>query len=121
MAEGHPAALKMRAEQRWDAIPGAESAESITTRVRGAVERIVAAHPGQCVAIFSHGGIICEILVQATRAGHPFAFIGASNGSISQIVAFRERWIVRRFNDTSHLPGDLDSDPDLSRIPDLPG
>ena len=43
-------------EQRWDAIPGAESAESIRTRVRGALDRIVAANAGRCVAVFSHGG-----------------------------------------------------------------
>jgi probable phosphoglycerate mutase len=119
MAEGHPAGVRLMREQRWDAIPGAESPESISTRVRGALERIVAAHPGQCVAIFSHGGIICEILVQVTRAGHPFAFIGASNGSISQVVAFRDRWILRRFNDTAHLAGDLDRAADLSPVPDL--
>jgi 2,3-bisphosphoglycerate-dependent phosphoglycerate mutase len=121
MAEAHPIAQQLMREQRWDAIPGAESAESISTRVRGALDRIVAAHPSQCVAIFSHGGIICEILVQAAEAGRPFAFIGASNGSISQVVASGERWILRRFNDTSHLTGDLDRAPDLSPVPELPG
>ena len=120
MAEGHPLALQVISEQRWDAIPGAESAESISARVRGALERIVAAHPGQCVAIFSHGGIIGEILAQVTEAGRPFAFLGASNGSISQVVAFGDRWILRRFNDTAHLAGDLDRD-DLDPVPELPG
>jgi probable phosphoglycerate mutase len=112
MAEGHPIALQLMREQRWDAIPGAESAASISARVRGALDRIVAAHAGQCVAIFSHGGIICEMLVQVTEAARPFAFIGASNASISQVVVIGERWILRRFNDTSHLPGDLDREPD---------
>jgi probable phosphoglycerate mutase len=121
MAEGHPTALKVISEQRWDAIPGAEPAESISARVRGALARIVAAHPGQCVVIFSHGGIIGEILVQVTDAGRPFAFLGASNGSISQVVAFGERWILRRFNDTAHLAGDLDREPDLDPVPEMPG
>jgi 2,3-bisphosphoglycerate-dependent phosphoglycerate mutase len=121
MAEGHPVAMQVITEQRWDAIPGAESAGSIRGRVRGALDRIVAAHPGQCVAIFSHGGIIGEILAQVTDAGRPFAFLGASNGSISQVVAFGNRWILRRYNDTAHLAGDLDREPDLDPNPDLPG
>jgi 2,3-bisphosphoglycerate-dependent phosphoglycerate mutase len=121
MAEGHPVAMQVINEQRWDAIPGAESAESINARVSGALARIVAAHPGECVAIFSHGGIIAAILAHVTQAGRPFAFLGASNGSISQLVAFGDRWILRRFNDTAHLAGDLDREPDLDPIPEMPG
>ena len=39
VADGHPLALKMRAEQRWDVIPGAEpadQADSMSTRRRRA-------------------------------------------------------------------------------------
>ena len=61
--------------------------------------------PRQCVVIVSHGGIIGEILAQVTKAGRPFAFLGAANASISQVVAFNGRWILRRFNDTAHLAG----------------
>ncbi len=121
MAEGHPLALKVISEQRWDAIPGAEAPASITTRVRGALDRIVAAHPDQCVVLVSHGGIIGEILAQVTQAGRPFAFLGASNASISQVVAFNGRWILRRFNDTAHLAADLDREPDLDPVPADPG
>jgi len=121
MAEGHPLALKVISEQRWDAIPGAESPESINRRVRGALDRIVVAHPGQCVVVVSHGGIIGEILAHVTQAGRPFAFLGAANASVSQVVVFADRWILRRFNDTSHLPGDLDRDADLDPVPDMPG
>jgi probable phosphoglycerate mutase len=121
MSEGHPIALRVIQEQRWDVIPGAESGESLRARVRGALERIVDAHPGQCVAIFTHGGVIGEILAQVTEAGRPFAFLGAANGSISQVVAVRRRWILRRFNDTAHLDGDLDRELEPDPLPDLPG
>jgi probable phosphoglycerate mutase len=121
MAEGHPIALQVISEQRWDAIPGAESAASIRARVRAALDRIVTEHAGTCVAIFSHGGIIGEILAQVTESARPFAFLGASNASISHVVVWNDRWILRRFNDTSHLPGDLDREPDLDPEPDLPG
>ena len=79
------------------------------------------AHPGQCVVVVSHGGIIGEILAHVTKAGRPFAFLGASNASISQVVAFSGRWILRRFNDTAHLADDLDREPDLDPIPADPG
>ena len=30
-------------------------------------------------------------------------FIGADNGSISHLVVTGDRWVIRRFNDTTHL------------------
>ena len=102
VAEGHPAALRMMDEQRWDAIPGAETSDQLATRVAAGLGRIVAAHPDQRVAVFTHGGVIAEILRQAAGS-RSFAFLGADNGSISHLVATDGRWIIRRFNDTAHL------------------
>lgn len=104
VAEGHPVSLRMAAEERWDVIPGAEPAAELASRVRRAVERIAAAHTGQRVAAFTHGGIIGEALALAS-ASRPFAFLGAENASISRLVITPERWIVRGFNDTAHLDG----------------
>jgi probable phosphoglycerate mutase len=100
--ERDPLGLRILEEQRWDVIPGAEPAESFARRVRGALERIAAAHPEQRVAVFAHGGTIGEILHQATGS-QPFAFMGADNASISHVVVSDDHWILRRFNDTSHL------------------
>ena len=58
-----------------------------------------------------HGGVIGEILHQVTDS-RPFAFIGADNGSISHIVVTDERWILRRFNDTSHLQPTMTTAPE---------
>ena len=102
VAEGHPIALRMMAEERWDVIPGAEPADSFAGRVRGAIERIAAAHPDERVAVFTHGGWIGQALALAT-ASRPFAFTGAENASISRLVITSERWIVRGYNDTAHL------------------
>ena len=33
----------------------------------------------------------------------PFAFGGADNGSVTQLIVDGDRWSVRRFNDSSHL------------------
>jgi len=103
-ADHDPVLEQVFAEQRWDVIAGAESREVFGGRLRQAVERIAAAHPGGRVVVFSHGASIGEILAQATGSD-PFAFLGADNASISKIVVTSERWILRGYNDTSHLTG----------------
>jgi 2,3-bisphosphoglycerate-dependent phosphoglycerate mutase len=102
VAEGHPIALQMFAEKRWDVIPGAESNAGFADRVGGALRRIVAAHPGERVVVVVHGGVIGQALALATGAS-TFSFVGADNASISQIVAMPDSWMLRRYNDTAHL------------------
>lgn len=102
VAELDPIAVRMIEEERWDVIPGAEPGEEFSARVRRAVERIAAAHPDQRVAVFAHGGTIGEIFAQAAGS-RPWAFSAADNASISHLVVTPQRWVVRRFNDTSHL------------------
>lgn len=101
-AEGHPDFRRMQVEERWDAIPGGESNQSLTTRTVGAIERIHQKHPDQMVAVVVHAGVIGAILAYAAQS-RPFAFMGADNGSIHHLVVTPERWIVRRYNDTGHL------------------
>lgn len=102
VSEGHPIAVKMLTEQRWDVIPGAESNEALAERVKRGLDRIIAAHPGQRVVVVVHGGVIGQCISLATGAP-TFSFLGADNASISQIVAMPTPWVVRRFNDTAHL------------------
>jgi len=105
VTEGHPIALRMREEQRWDVIPGAEPTEKFSARVRAAIGRIAARHPEQCVAVFTHGGTIGQILAEASSS-RPFAFSGSDNGAVSHLVVHGDRWMIRRYNDTGHLyPG----------------
>jgi 2,3-bisphosphoglycerate-dependent phosphoglycerate mutase len=104
VATGHPTALRMLAEERWDVIPGAELSEAFAERVRGAIRRLAADHPDECVAAFTHGGVIGQALALATRS-KPFAFMGADNASISRLYVADQQWIVRGFNDTAHLDG----------------
>jgi 2,3-bisphosphoglycerate-dependent phosphoglycerate mutase len=102
VADAHPTALQMFAEERWDVIPGAEPAERFAARVRTGINRIAHAHPDQTVVAVVHGGVIGQVLSLATGAS-PFSFVGADNGSITHVVVAGDRWIVRRFNDTAHL------------------
>ena len=85
VAERHPLAERMWAEERWDVIPGAEPAPALAARVREAIEQLAAAHPGQRLAVFTHGGVIGQALALASGS-RPFAFTGADNGSISHLV-----------------------------------
>ncbi|HEX5116258.1 MAG TPA: histidine phosphatase family protein [Pseudonocardiaceae bacterium] len=102
VAERHPLALRMLAEERWDVIPGAESLDDLRARVRRGIDRIAAAHVDQRVAVFTHGGVIGTIVSMATGS-RPFAFNHAENGSLTELVVMPDRWAVRTFNDTSHL------------------
>ena len=104
VATGHPVAQRMIAEERWDVIPGAEPAAEFAGRVGAAIERLAAAHPGQLVAAFTHGGVIGQAVALASGS-RAFAFIGAENASISRLVITSDRWIVRGYNDTAHLDG----------------
>jgi probable phosphoglycerate mutase len=102
VADLDPVAQRMFAEESWAVVPGAESAAAFGARLRGAVTRIAAAHPGGRVVVFSHGAAIGELLAQASGS-RPFAFVGADNGSISRLVVTPDRWLLRGFNDAAHL------------------
>jgi probable phosphoglycerate mutase len=104
VADRDPIVVQMFRQQRWDLIPGAEPAEVFTARVAAGINRIAAAHPDQRVVVVAHGGTIGEALAQATGS-RSWAFVGADNGSISRLVVSPDRWVLRAFNDTSHLAG----------------
>ena len=101
-AAGHPVYERMHAEERWDIIPGAESNETFAGRCLSALERIADRHPDELVLCTVHGGVIGVVLANIARS-RPFAFGGADNCSISQIVRIDGAWTIRRFNDSSHL------------------
>lgn len=101
-ADGDPIARRLFTEQRWDVIPGAETADEFAGRVRSGIDQIVVAHPDQLAVAVVHGGVIGQVMKLATGATG-FAFNGADNASISHIVVHEDRWMVRCFNDTSHL------------------
>ncbi|CAA9237921.1 MAG: Phosphoglycerate mutase [uncultured Acidimicrobiales bacterium] len=102
VTEQHPIAVRMFAEQRWDVIPGAEPTAQLAERVRGVITRIAAAHADETVVVVAHGGVIGQILADASGS-RSFAFTGSDNAAISHIVVTPDRWIIRRYNDTAHL------------------
>jgi probable phosphoglycerate mutase len=98
--------VRLLAEQRWEVIPGAESSASLAARVRTAADHVVATvGPGAAAVAISHGGVIAELCREATGSD-PFAFLHVDNASITRIVVGADgRWMLRSFNDTTHLAG----------------
>jgi 2,3-bisphosphoglycerate-dependent phosphoglycerate mutase len=78
--------------------------EHLAERVRAGIDKVVEQTGGGRVAlVVTHGGVIGEICRQATSS-RPFAFVHSDNCSITRIVRFADgRWLLRSFNDTSHL------------------
>jgi 2,3-bisphosphoglycerate-dependent phosphoglycerate mutase len=101
-AAGDPIFRQIWEEERWDVIPGGEAHEAFDERVWRGFQRIVAAHADQRVMAVAHGGVIGQLLHRVTGSRR-FAFSGADNGSISEVVASPDRIILRRYNDVSHL------------------
>jgi probable phosphoglycerate mutase len=104
VAKGDPIVRQMFQQERWDVIPGGESPESLSQRVRAGVERIVELTGPDAVAVaILHGGVIGEVCRQATES-RPFAFVHSDNGSVSRLVIRPSgRWLLRSFNEVSHL------------------
>lgn len=101
-AERDPAFVRAMEDERWEHLPGAEPTEAFAARVAHGLQRIVDAHPDDRVVAVTHGGVIGQILADATNSRR-FAFLGADNASISHIVVAGQRVVVRRYNDTTHL------------------
>ena len=111
VANEDPLVARVWAEERWDVIPGAEPHDDFVGRVRDSIDRIAAAHRGHRVVAVAHGGVIGAAMTIAVESNRGFAFAGADNGSVSHLVVADGRWILRRFNDTSHLHRGFDLPP----------
>ena len=85
-----------------EGAPIDRTVEGFHARVHGAIERLASRHPDQRLVVVAHGAVIGQVLAHATGS-RPFAFLGADNASISHLIITPQRWILRRFNDTTHL------------------
>lgn len=101
-AEGAPEFKRAVERQEWGEIPNAETTAELHARVRAGLLRIAAAHPGQRVAVFVHGGVVGAAMAIASGA-QAFHFNGADNGSVSRLVILGESMRIKGFNDISHL------------------
>lgn len=102
--------LKAEGDPRWQQLvdgdwsnDGAIDPEEWIRRVHDAIERVVAAHPGQTVAVVAHGGVVNAYLASVLGTPRPMFFEPAYT-SISRVLAARsgERQI-RSVNETAHV------------------
>ncbi len=108
--EEHPAIQQLRANRDWGEIPEAETNLELTERVIPVLETLHQTHLNQTIAIFCHGGVIGAAVAHVLNV-NTYRMSGARNGSISEIVRTPNDWILRSFNDASHI-GSLFQDHD---------
>ena len=104
---------ELAGDSRWHAFnsfrslsraPAGELMPEVQTRIVGAVARIRAAHPGEAVAIFTHGDVIRAAV--AYFAGVPldlFLRLEIRPASISAVRFFDESLQILTVNDTGEL------------------
>jgi len=90
--------------EAWSAIPNAETFEEFGPRITAGVEEMVRqVGPNRAAVAVLHGAVIGQLCRQATDS-RAFAFVHADNGSVSRLIVNPDgRWLLRSFNDISHL------------------
>lgn len=93
--------LKAAGDPRWNQLP--ERPEEFQRQVVDAIERIVADHPGQRVAVVCHGGVVNAYAGHVLGITDPIFFLPAYT-SISRILAASsgERSIAT-LNEAAHI------------------
>jgi probable phosphoglycerate mutase len=101
--------LKAMDRERWlELVRGGLYAEidlpAFRRNVNRTLERIVAAHRGERVAVVCHGGVINSWAGSVLGVDEPFFFLDAGYTSISRFLVARsgERSVVS-LNETAHL------------------
>ena len=110
VGEHYLAALRDRmvAEKNWDVYPYCEPSAFFKRRVINAHEAIVASHPGQRVAVVSHGGSINAYTGHIIGSRYDM-FFRQAHAAISLALAAQGRRALRSLNDTHHLVGELET------------
>lgn len=104
--------LKAADDPRWRAMLAGdwggedETAEEFHSRVVHGIERLIAAHRGERIAVVCHGGVINGYLSHILGLGQSNGFFYPNYTSIHRVAAAAsgERSIVT-INETSHLRG----------------
>ncbi len=86
----------------WASIPGSEGSEALRARATAAVGRLAAGHPGQRVAVVSHGGTINAYIAAMVGVARDY-FFPCANTSISVVRIKGERRLLLGLNDIAHL------------------
>ena len=103
----HPALWSQWLAHRGDdALPGGESLREFHARVSAALQELVAAHPGQRLAVVTHGGVLDMLW----RSAYGLPLDGRRDCAIPNTGINRLRWVdgrlvVDAWADDAHLSG----------------
>ncbi len=95
--------LKAANDPRWNELP--ERPEEFRADVVAAMEAVIAAHPGQRVAVVCHGGVINAYAGHVLGVTDPIFFLPAYT-SVSRILAASSgARSIETLNESGHLRG----------------
>ena len=86
------------------APPGGESLEAFFARTVAAAERLARAHPGEAIALFTHGGVLDCLYRAAT--GQPLQAPRTwvlGNAALNRLLYGGEGFVLVGWNDAAHL------------------
>jgi len=84
-------------------IPGGgESRGDVFRRATTAIDVIAGNHPGQTVAVLTHGGVLAQLQQRAAAEGRKN---GSLNCSINSIVVEGQEWAVLKWGGMAHISG----------------
>ncbi len=95
--------LKAANDPRWNEVP--EQPEHFQAVVVSAVERIVAAHPRQRVAVVCHGGVINAYAGHVLGIADPLFFLPQYTSISRVFAASTGQRSVASLNETAHVRG----------------
>lgn len=90
-----------------------ESLKDFSARSINIISSIAQRHKGQCIAVFTHGGILDKLYRHIT--GLPLTAqreFGIPNAGLNRIELTPAGWQIRSWADTDHLEGALDDLPE---------
>lgn len=95
-----------RADRIHVRCPDGENQADLVARVEAAFNAIVAAHPGERIAIVTHGGPISAIrYVIRNRASEELLALDSYNTAVTLVRGAPGAWEIVMENDISHLEG----------------
>jgi len=93
--------LKAANDPRWMEVP--EQPEHFRAMVVAAIERIVAAHPGQRVAVVCHGGVVNAYAGHVLQIEDPLFFLPTYTSISRVFAASTGQRSIGSLNETGHL------------------
>ncbi len=90
------------------AVPeGGETPDTVYGRVSAAIDRILTDHPGERIAVVTHGLALFHVFSYVCGLGPPShdhpVFVLVDNASITQLERRGAHWRIVSINDTGHL------------------